>query len=71
MRRPVSTTQLAGPLDLDASGQAVVSKTMAGAVLASMRSDILELKLVPGAKLPFEALRFGNMLVLGVDRSCC
>jgi DNA-binding GntR family transcriptional regulator len=57
MRRPVSTVQLERTLELEASGQAVVSKTMAGAVLASMRSDILELKLVPGSKLPFEALR--------------
>jgi len=57
MRRPVSTTQLDSALELETSGQGAVSKTMAGAVLASMRSDILELKLAPGSKLPFESLR--------------
>lgn len=57
MRRPVSATQLERRLELETTGQAVVSKTMAGAVLASMRSDILELKLAPGSKLPFELLR--------------
>jgi DNA-binding GntR family transcriptional regulator len=33
------------------------AKTLAGSVLVSMRSDILELRLAPGAKLPFESLR--------------
>src|SRR5918992_3025560 len=34
-----------------------VSPTLAGRVLALMRSDILELRLEPGSKLLFEALR--------------
>ena len=34
-----------------------VSPTLSGRVLASMRSDILELRLEPGSKLLFEALR--------------
>jgi len=55
MRRSVSSTQ--SERDLQPVGQAAASKTLAGTVLASMRSDILELRLIPGSKLPFESLR--------------
>jgi DNA-binding GntR family transcriptional regulator len=55
MRRTISSLQTGA--ELESVGQEGVSKTLAGAVLASMRSDILELRLVPGSKLPFEALR--------------
>ena len=57
MRRLISSVQPGRDLDLEPIGQASASKTLAGTVLASMRSDILELRLIPGSKLPFEALR--------------
>ena len=57
MRRLVSSVQPEGHLELQPIGQASASKTLAGAVLASMRSDILELRLAPGSKLPFKSLR--------------
>jgi GntR family transcriptional regulator, carbon starvation induced regulator len=57
MRRSATSAPPARELDLQAVEPASASKTLAGAVLASMRSDILELKLAPGSKLPFEALR--------------
>jgi len=44
-------------VESETAEQAGASKTLAGVVLASMRSDILELKLPPGSKLPFESLR--------------
>ena len=57
MRRLVSSSQPGRPLESESIGPAAGSKTLAGAVLASMRSDILELRLAPGSKLPFESLR--------------
>ena len=57
MRRLVSSAQPERHVELEPIGQATASKTLAGAVLASMRSDILELRLAPGSKLPFESLR--------------
>ena len=57
MRRSVSSAQSERDLELQPAGQAGASKTLAGTVLASMRSDILELRLIPGSKLPFESLR--------------
>ena len=47
MRRS-SSAPSTSRLDLQAVEPASGSKTLAGAVLASMRSDILELKLAPG-----------------------
>jgi GntR family transcriptional regulator, carbon starvation induced regulator len=57
MRRSISLSGIRNNLDLEPIAEAAVSKTLAGAVLASMRSDILELRLAPGSKLPFESLR--------------
>jgi len=56
MRRSIQSAQPERDLELGLAGQGA-SKTLAGAVLASMRNDILELKLTPGSKLPFETLR--------------
>jgi DNA-binding GntR family transcriptional regulator len=57
MRRPISLTNIRADAELEPVTEPGVSKTLAGTVLASMRSDILELRLAPGSKLPFEALR--------------
>ncbi len=57
MRRPISLTNTRVDAEIEPVPEATVSKTLAGTVLASMRSDILELRLAPGSKLPFEALR--------------
>jgi GntR family transcriptional regulator, carbon starvation induced regulator len=57
MRRSISLFNARPGAGLEPVPEEVVSKTLAGAVLASMRSDILELRLEPGSKLPFESLR--------------
>ena len=57
MRRAISLTGVRPNAELEPVSEPSASKTLAGAVLASMRSDILELRLAPGSKLPFESLR--------------
>lgn len=56
IRRAAHTREALGPGKVVALNEGV-STTLAGRVLAAMRSDILELRLRPGAKLGFEALR--------------
>jgi DNA-binding GntR family transcriptional regulator len=57
MPRSTSPVRARGAGAIEALAEPATSKTLAGAVLASMRSDILELRLAPGVKLPFESLR--------------
>jgi DNA-binding GntR family transcriptional regulator len=57
MRRPVAQAREASGTDRPGALNESASTTLAGRVLALMRSDILELKLQPGSKLGFEALR--------------
>ena len=57
MRRPVAHAREALGSDKVSTLNESVSTTLAGRVLALMRSDILELRLQPGSKLGFEALR--------------
>jgi DNA-binding GntR family transcriptional regulator len=57
MRRPAAHVREAPGSDKTSALNDGASPTLAGRVLALMRSDILELRLRPGAKLGFEALR--------------
>jgi GntR family carbon starvation induced transcriptional regulator len=57
MRRSVANPRERRPAATPSSSDDPVSKTLAGSVLTSIRNDILELRLTPGAKLPFELLR--------------
>ena len=57
MRRPPAPVREALGPDKGATLSDGASTTLAGRVLALMRSDILELRLQPGTKLGFEALK--------------
>jgi DNA-binding GntR family transcriptional regulator len=57
MRRPVAQAREVPGSPKGAALSDGVSTTLAGRVLALMRSDILELRLQPGTKLGFEALK--------------
>src|SRR3546814_8139341 len=57
MRRPdLSTREVTGPENAGPPNESA-SMTLAGGVLAQIRSDILELRLQPGSKLLFESLK--------------
>jgi DNA-binding GntR family transcriptional regulator len=57
MRRPAAHVRGVPGSDKASALAEGASTTLAGRVLALMRSDILELRLQPGSKLGFEALR--------------